>query len=294
MCFCQDKFDLGLLKYDSFFQQQRPALEQWVDVHLPKAGLKGISVKTDSSSAKVLLDYTCANAQACANARKAWQATEAAQPSIAQQILKHWAFLAEAQPHEVSLEVRCCTKEHFLKQYALPPAALPEGFTFKSGSVVPTVTALPFDQPTIPNNQNNSESPELSALIKYMKAPEVCKAVRKHCQTKYASLPKARYVWDAELKFIDLNANEFILEVSYITNVVAQDRYFEYHRIHVSANPVGLDTQLKVDFRAKYGSGILFAPRRNDYKDMENTLYKTDLMQYRQVFFAQVINLFSN
>jgi hypothetical protein len=250
ICFCQEKFDSGLLSYDTFFQQQRPALEQWLGAHLPKAGVKRICVKTDSSTAKVVLDYACTNAQACANARKAWQATEAALPNIALETLKYWAFLAEAQPHEVALEVRCCAKEHFYKQYSLPPSALPEGFTTKSGGVMPHVTALAFDQTVTATNQNNTESPELSALIKHMKAPEVCKTVRRHCQTKYASLPKARYVWDAELKFIDLNANEFILEVSYITNVVAQDRYFEYHRIHVSANSIGLDTQLKVDFRA--------------------------------------------
>ncbi len=280
-----------LVQHDSFFQSQRQGMEDWIQVHLPKGILHAVSINTDSTHTGLQFDLTSPGTS-CTQARTAWLDLERKKPAVGHSVLRHWAFLAEAQPHEVALRVRCCSKEHFSKEYYLPPAPLPEGFEAKVGGDKPYVMPLAFAGQEVELNQNNAERSEMTATIRNTKPAQVSKEVRQYCQKKYTSLPKARFIWDAELHFIDLSTTEFILEVSYITNVVAKDRFFEYHRIHVQTQAVGADTQLNVDFRAKYGSGILFAPRRNDYKDME-MVYQSDLLQYRQVFFAQLLNLFS-
>jgi hypothetical protein len=288
-CICQEVSVVpSLLESDSFFQRQSTEMQLWLDGNLPKAPYKVSTITTEPQ--RVSLTLMPQKGTSCAQARTAWQRAMIKQPDLSASILKRFSFLSEIEVQQARLEVKCCAKAHFHQVYTHTPK-LPDSQVARSVAPVPMIAPLAMIGDVIQNPKATDET-ELSALIPNAKATDVARKVRTFCASKYGSLPKARYIWDAELKFTEISDTEFNLEVTYITNVVISDGYFEYHKIYVTTQQSGANAVLNVRLLAKYGSGIIFAPRRNDYKDME-TAYKTDLTDFRSVFFRQIMNVAS-
>ena len=83
--------------------------------------------------------------------------------------------------------------------------------------------------------------------------------------------------------------DEFVLEITHLNNEICPDGYFEYHRLYVKGLQKGDDVELSWEFQGKYGSGIVFPPRKNDYKDME-IRYKTNLEEYQKYLFKKLLD----
>jgi hypothetical protein len=276
----------SLLEYDSFFQAQRPQMQSWVNEKVGGRDFQISDIHTEHQT--VSLHITGTNS--CAHTQAHWTRAEAKNAQLGKQMLLRWSFLAEVPQDEAIVEVQCCEQKHFYRRF-VQPKPLADGLVAKSAmpflQIMPLAFGAQGDAPAEPSTTNSDPS-ELNATVANAPPAAVCEKVRSFLTNKYSSLPKARYIWDAELKYTDISDTEFQLEVTYITNVITSERYYEYHKINVSALPSGANTALQVRLMAKYGSGIVFAPRRNDYKDMESA-YKTDLGEYRTIFFKQIV-----
>ncbi len=87
--------------------------------------------------------------------------------------------------------------------------------------------------------------------------------------------------------------NDFSFEFSHLSNEVLEEGYFEYHRIEVEVQERNERIEIDWEFTGKFGSGILFPPRRNDYKLME-TYYKKDLERYEERLFKKISEFLKN
>jgi hypothetical protein len=276
-----------LITYDSFFQSQSVEMNKWLKEYFPKGQLRAKAIVTDSSTVTLQLMPADTLHSSCATTQFAWETAEKNHTTtdFNQRVLLRWAFLAEINPDQAKVEVKCHEPAHFYRHISMPKGSTIHTDGRSVRAIAPVV--LPFgpkDETT-----KSSDGSELAVTLKGHNAVQVSQKLRQFCQSKYVSLPKARYIWDAVLQFTDISETEFQLEVTYITNVVTSDRYYEYHKIYIVTQQSGENTLINVRLQGKYGSGIIFAPRRNDYKDME-TAYKSELAEYRNIFFKQLTN----
>jgi len=77
----------------------------------------------------------------------------------------------------------------------------------------------------------------------------------------YSNKPKIDLLTD--------NRTELSFEVTGINKLVLERGFFEYHQINIEVKKEEGGVVVNIDFLAKYGSGILFVPRKSEYKDME-------------------------
>ena len=63
--------------------------------------------------------------------------------------------------------------------------------------------------------------------------------------------------------------NELIFTISNVRNVVLDEGYFEHIRLTIDFDISPASIDLKYRIGAKYGAGIIWAPRRSDYRDMD-------------------------
>ncbi len=96
-------------------------------------------------------------------------------------------------------------------------------------------------------------------------------------------------LWKARVDSSFSTFEEFVLEVTHLSNEICPDNYFEYHRIYIKGVQKGADVELSWEFQGKYGSGIIFPPRKNDYKDMD-LRYKNNLEDYQSRLFKKLLD----
>jgi len=106
--------------------------------------------------------------------------------------------------------------------------------------------------------------------------------------TQYYKGKGTPILWRAKIDTSFALYDEFVMEVTHLSEEVCPDGYFEYHRIYVKGLQKGDDVELSWEFQAKYGSGIAFPPRKNDYKDMEPK-YKEELEEYQNRLFKKLL-----
>ena len=83
--------------------------------------------------------------------------------------------------------------------------------------------------------------------------------------------------------------NEFTWEYTHLSDEVIKDEgFYEYHRIKVQVQDRNEQIEITWQFTAKFGSGILFPPRRNDYKLVE-TYYPGKEKDYEEGLFKKII-----
>ena len=83
-------------------------------------------------------------------------------------------------------------------------------------------------------------------------------------------------------------AHEFSWEFTHLSHEVLKDEgYYEYHRVGVKIQDLNGFIQVNWSFTGKYGSGILFPPRKNDYKLMEIE-HSEEVHEYEEKLFKSV------
>lgn len=84
--------------------------------------------------------------------------------------------------------------------------------------------------------------------------------------------------------------NELIIDIRNVKNVILDAGYFEYIRISMEFREKPNNIELKYRIWGKYGSGILWAPKRSDYIDMEPA-YTAELNEFSLIFKNKIHNI---
>lgn len=96
---------------------------------------------------------------------------------------------------------------------------------------------------------------------------------------------------DFDFEVVSRLGNELVIEINNVVElVISDDSYFEH--ISVKFQFTEDEDELKVDYviRAKYGSGIIWAPKSSDYYDM-TPKYQSDLEKFSIKLKNQIDNI---
>lgn len=267
-----------------FFQQKRREFDAW----LGQNGLSGVltadSVSVSADKAVLFLRPPTSGPDACAALQAAWTDLETRNRDVSgrffhERLLHKWAFLAEVHDEQAEIVVRCHNPAHFYARVTHQ-----NGRTPVEGTSVRSLATVEISTPAFLGGVNTGDN---SALIPGKKLGEVTENARKYLNTWYAA-KGTPILWKARVAQPFVAVDEFILEVTHLSHEIVPDGFYEYHRIYVRGLQRGADVELSWEFQGKYGSGILFPPRKNDYKDTE-TRYKDSLEEYQTRLFKQLV-----
>lgn len=274
-----------LRKDRAFFNKKKTEFDLWLRQNNLQHIFKTDSVGVASKKVTLFLRPAHSGAHVCDSLRCAWDKLEKANRKVNGQffherLLHKWAFLAEVPEEQAEVVVRCHPQAHFQAK-----------ITAQNGKI-PVETRIPRSvaQPEvmIPSSLQGVNNGDNSATFVGKKVAHVCNMARNFL-INYYKQKGTPVLWKARVDTSYAAYDEFILEVTHLSFEICPDGYFEYHRIYVRGLQKGEDVELSWEFQAKYGSGILFPPRKNDYVDMEKD-YKNDLDYYQKRLFKQVTN----
>jgi len=125
-----------------------------------------------------------------------------------------------------------------------------------------------FKTIVIKNNELSISSKSSKVSNDELTIKEIRSVISNYLKNYYKS--KGTFFYDSELDVLKDNSNELTFEVSKLSKEILKDRdYFEFIRIDVKIQKNDKDFEIKYQVQGKYGSGIGFAPRRSEYKNME-------------------------
>lgn len=281
----QSPLEEDLRMHENFFRARMRDYQQWLTLTELDRIFYADSVAVSSQKVTLFLRAAYQGAQVCDSLQCAWERLE--QENFRQygqyfreRLLRKWAFLAEIHEEQAEVVVRCHEPAHFLMRIRSDSGRiLREGRSVRGSTVqvsLPTATAL--------QGINLGEG---KATIPGQQAPAVSAKARRFLINHYK--PKGTPIlWRARIDTTFATFDEFVLEVTHLSHEICPDGYYEYHRITVWCVQRGPDTELTWEFQGKYGSGILFPPRKNDYKDL-SLRYKDNLEDYQRRLFKRLV-----
>lgn len=282
--FSLDAQSLDLRKDKAFFQKKMPEFQFWlVQNHLDHV-FYADSVAVSARKVTLFLRASYKGARVCDSLQCAWDRLEKENQALNGQffherLLHKWAFLAEVHEEQAEVVVRCHEPAHFLARINSRNGRMPvEGRNIRSGEV----TRIQLPRLDGVNNGDNT------AIVPGKKVKVVCTDARRYLTNFYK--PKGTPIlWKARIDSSYTTIDEFVLEVTHLNNEICPDGYFEYHRLYVKGVQKGDDVEISWEFQGKYGSGIIFPPRKNDYKDMD-LRYKNNLDVYQRHLFKKLLD----
>jgi len=212
-------------------------------------------------------------AQTCDSLQGSWQGLERDNRLVNGQffherLLRKWAFLAEIHEDQAVVVVRCHDPAHFqAKMYSQNGHVPVEERNIRSATMM---------ELNLPASLQSVNSGDNITLLRDKNLGQVCTKARRWLVTNYKD-KGTPVLWRAKL------------EVSHLNYEICPDGFFEYHRIYVKGIQKGPDVELSWEFQGKYGSGIIFPPRKNDYKDLE-LHYKSNLEEYQKRLFKKMLD----
>lgn len=272
----------------AFFAKKLPEYRQWLRQNRLDGIFYADSVAVSNGRATLFLTsaYQGRN-HVCDSMQSAWNKLEADNRMVNGQffherLLQKWAFLAEVHPDQAEVIVRCHSPAHFQVRVTSRSGKVPaEARTVRSTIMAEVETPdLAMLQQT--NTGDNS------SVLRNRQVRTVTTAARSWLVNYYKN-KGTPILWKARIDSSYSTFDDFILEVTHMSDVICPDGYFEYHRIYVKGTQNGDDVVLSWEFQGKYGSGIIFPPRKNDYKDME-LRYKNNLEDYQKRLFKQLLD----
>jgi hypothetical protein len=268
-----------------FFQKKRSEFNAWLRFYRLDHLLQSDSVAVSQRKATLFLRPTYNGKRTCDSLQCAWQSLEKANSMINGQtfherLLHKWAFLAEIHNNQAEVIVRCHEPPHFHARVYTKSGRVPvEERNIRSGALI-TVKA--------PSSIQGINSGENATLLRDKNVGQVCTKARQWLVNQYKA-KGTPILWKAKVDTSYTAYDEFVLEVTHLNNEICPDGYFEYHRVYVKGVQKGTDVELTWEFQGKYGSGIIFPPRKNDYKDME-LKYKSNLEEYQKRLFKKMLD----
>lgn len=274
-----------LRKDAAFFRKKLPEFRVWLRQNALDGIFQADSVAVSARRVTLFLRPAYRGARVCDSLQCAWNTLEQANRQVNGQyfherLLHKWAFLAEVHPEDAEVVVRCHEPAHFLARVSSRDGKIPvEGRSIRSGAV------LDLELPTSLAGANTGDN---IAMLRGKQVGSVCSAARRWLIQYYK--PRGTPVlWKARVDTTYAAYDEFILEVTHLSDEICPDGYFEYHRIYLKGVQKGDDVEISWEFQGKYGSGIIFPPRKNDYKDMD-VRYKNQLEDYQKRLFKQLLD----
>ncbi|MEO6760623.1 MAG: hypothetical protein ABIO24_14285 [Saprospiraceae bacterium] len=269
----------------AFFQKKRVEFGQWLKQNKLDQIFRADSVAVTNQKVTLFLRPAHDSPHVCDTIQTAWDGLEKANRRFNGQyfherLLHKWAFLAEVREDQAEVVIRCHQPAHFLVKVNSKNGQMPvEGRTFRSGEVV---------QVNLPPSLNGVNSGDNTALLVGKKVGPTCAKARRYLVNLYKS-KGTPILWKARVDSSYTTFDEFVLEITHLNNEICPEGFFEYHRIYVKGLQKGDDVELSWEFQGKYGSGIIFPPRKNDYKDMD-LRYKTNLEEYQKHLFKKLLD----
>lgn len=274
------------LRHDkAFFDKKRAEYNQWLQRNRLGQILIADSISASPSRVTLFLRPTYSGRHTCDSLQNAWQRLERSNRQVNGQafherLLHKWAFLAEVHEDQVEIMVRCHDPAHFKAKIYSNRGRIPvEEQNIRSGSM------LELDLPISLQGINTGDN---SCLFRGKNVNSLCTKARLWLVNYYKN-KGTPILWKARVDTSYTAYDEFILEVTHLNYEICPDGFFEYHRIYVKGIQKGEDVELSWEFQGKYGSGIIFPPRKNDYKDME-LHYKSSLEEYQKRLFKILLD----
>lgn len=268
----------------SFFRAKAPEFQTWLQQNQLDGILYADSVAVSAKKVTLFLMAAYRGARVCDSLQCAWDRLEKNNfrqhgQFFRERLLHKWAFLAEVHEEQAEVIVRCHEPAHFLARINSNKGRIPlDGRSIRSGAVADV--RLPATLQGINVGDNKIVLPGKNVQT-------VCTKARQYLINYYK--PKGTPIlWKAKVDSSYTALDEFVLEVTHLNNEICPDGYFEYHRIYVKGLQRGEDVELSWEFQGKYGSGILFPPRKNDYKDL-SLRYKDSLEEYQRRLFKKLL-----
>ncbi|MCS7037188.1 MAG: hypothetical protein RMJ33_08410 [Saprospiraceae bacterium] len=283
--FAQSPLEEDLRMHEDFFRARMRDYQQWLTYAELDRVLYADSIAVSQQRVTLFLRAAHQGERVCDSLQCAWERLEQENfrrygQYFRERLLRKWAFLAEIHEEQAEVVVRCHEPAHFLMRIRSDRGRILRDWRSVRGSVfqvhLPTFTAF--------QNINLGEG---KAIIPGQQAPAVSAKARRFLINHYK--PKGTPIlWRARIDTSFVTFDEFVLEVTHLSHEICPDGYYEYHRITVWCAQRGPDTELTWEFQGKYGSGILFPPRKNDYKDL-SLRYKDNLEEYQQRLFKRLV-----
>lgn len=275
---------LDLRKDAPFFRAKVPEFQAWLRQNQLDGVLVADSVAVSPKKVTLFLRSAFKGARVCDSLQCAWDRLEKTNFRVhgqffRERLLHKWAFLAEVHEDNAEVIVRCHEPAHFMARINSNKGRIPlDGRSVRSGAVVNV---------QLPQSLQGINVGENTVLLPGRKVEAVCTNARRYLISYYK--PKGTPIlWKAKVDSSYSAVDEFVLEVSHLSYEICPDGYFEYHRIYVKGVQKGEDVELSWEFQGKYGSGILFPPRKNNYKDL-SLRYKDNLTEYQRRLFKKLL-----
>lgn len=267
----------------AFFQKKRNEFDLWLFQNHLNGIFKTDSVAVTTKKVTLFLRPAHDSQLACDSLQCAWTTLEHANKKVNGQyfherLLHKWAFLAEVVPAQAEVVVRCHEPAHFLAKVYSRDGKVPVEQRSLRGGVVAEVST--------PSSLQGVNSGENKLTVYGKKVSPVCNSARRYL-TNFYKLKGTPILWRAKVDTSYTAYDEFVLEVTHLNYEICPDGFFEYHRIYVKGIQKGDDVEISWEFQGKYGSGIIFPPRKNDYKDMD-LRYKSNLEEYQKRLFKKL------
>ncbi len=269
----------------AFFNKKRVEYNQWLRSNHLDHILRADSVSTSSNRVTLFLRPTYSGRNTCDSLQCAWQRLEKSNrlqhgQNFHERLLHKWAFLAEIHQEQAEVVVRCHDPAHFMaKMYSKNGRVPVEERNIRSGTMI---------ELNLPASMQGINTGENTYLFKGKNVGVLCTNARLWLVNYYKN-KGTPVLWKAKLDTSYTTYDEFVLEVSHLNYEICPDGYFEYHRIYVKGIQKDNDVELSWEFQGKYGSGIIFPPRKNDYKDLDLN-YKSELQEYQKRLFKQLLD----
>lgn len=267
----------------AFFQKKQKEYGQWLQKNQLGGILRADSVAVTVKKVTLFLRPAYTGKRVCDSLQCAWTKLESANKKVNGQffherLLHKWSFLAEVHPDQAEVVIRCHEPAHFLAKIYSRGGKIPvEQRSLRSTAVADV---------RLPASLQGVNTGDNKLLVPGKKVNAVCTKARRYLTNFYK--PKGTPIlWKAKVDTSYTAYDEFVLEVTHLSYEICPDGYFEYHRIYVKGLQKGDDVEISWEFQGKYGSGIIFPPRKNDYKDMD-LRYKSNLEDYQKRLFKKL------
>jgi hypothetical protein len=274
-----------LRKDKGFFLKKKQELNLWLKQNKLDGILYADSVSVSAKKVTLYIRPTFRGKHVCDSLQCAWDKLEQANRRINGQffherLLHKWAFLSEIHEDQAEIMIRCHEPAHFQAKISSNKGKIPvEERNIRSAAVIDVATPVSLQGVNTGDNKT---------VLQGKKVNVVCVNARRYLTAFYQN-KGTPVLWKARVDSSYTAYDEFVLEVTHLSDEICPDGYFEYHRIYVKGLQKGDDVELSWEFQGKYGSGIIFPPRKNDYKDMD-LRYKSSLEEYQRKLFKKLLD----
>ncbi len=277
------------LQVDSvFINAQVPEYQKWLNTFNFNK-VFSVSSKTIHSE-NLTLVISSEKTFTCKEAQKTWQAWYAefnrahqGKELLHEKLLETLAVLTEIALDSLEIKITCGHDEDFnvlIYGDSSGRIRLKEHITETQGEGV-------FSVPMIDVFKVNTGA-RLDSLNRNLTVRRVRLAISDFLYNLWYKGKGTPILYNVRIDTSSSHFTEFSWEFSHLSNEVLKDEgYYEYHLIAVEIQDVNGFILVNWAFTGKYGSGILFPPRKHDYKLMEIE-YADEVKAYEERLFKTI------